>query len=208
MKYSIFLLCLFVVFYSCETKKVSNNEDDEDKIFYQSLLSVKKNYKIEKDVNTPTLLKIEGWKQYVSLSKFIKDNFIETSPNQSFEMSKELVDHVQMAKDSLRIKELRKLGVFARLNTLYSESLRLKDMSTISSIKAEEVEVQTEKILSIFSSINAKLNAVYEQNEFDENVEFDETIFNFREEPQLAFPKTKRKITKKQTGLPSRNRVK
>jgi hypothetical protein len=199
---------LFAVFYSCETKKVSNNEDDEDKIFYQSLLAVKKNYSIEQAVNASTLLKIEDWKHYKDLSEFIKENFIETSPNHSFEMSKELVDHVQMAKDSLRIKELRKLGVFARLNTLYSESLRLKDMSNISSIKAEEVEVQTEKILSIFSSINAKLNAVYEQNEFDENVEFDESIFDFREEPQLAFPKSKRKGTKRKTILPSRNRVK
>lgn len=208
LRYTILFSIVFLAFFSCESKKEKNTEGDEEKIYSQSLLAVKKVYKLEQYIDPSVVLKLADWKQYKRLADFVETNYLNTSANQSFEMSKELVDNIQVAKDSLRIKELRKLGVFARLNTLYSEAVRLKDMSTISSIKANEVEVQTQKIVSIFSSINAKINAVYEQQNFDESIEFDEEIFNFREEPELKLPKSQKRIKKRNAVLANQKKVK
>lgn len=193
MKTTICALIFSLFLFSCESKKTNNEQSIEGDSYSQSLLGEKKTYKISESVNLQYNDHLKKWKQYENLAIFIRENYTNTSANQSFEMSKELVENIEIAKDSLKNKELRKLGVYARLNTLYSEALRLQDMSTISSIKAEEVFVQINKIVNVFSSVNAKINSIYEQQNFDEEIEFDEAMFNFREEPELIMPRKKYK---------------
>jgi hypothetical protein len=46
-------------------------------------------------------------------------------------------------------------------------------MNTIPAIKADEVNVQIEKIIDAFSSVNAKINSVLAKNRFEDAIEVD-----------------------------------
>lgn len=148
---------------------------------------------------------IKGWDEYTALSKFLKKNYISISPALSLEMSKELTDLSKAMNDSLRIIELNNREMFARLNVFYSEALRLKDMSQISSIKPSEVTEQVEKLVSVYNSINMKIKSIYLQKSFDSDVSFDESVFEFNESSVVPYSKPKKPKRQKptQNGKPS-----
>lgn len=142
---------------------------------------------------------LKAWKAYFEFTEFLTTNFKEISPSMALEYATELSERSKTMNDSLKIRTLNTKGVFARLHTLYSEVLRLNDMEAIPSIKAEEVVEQTRKIASVYNSLNAKINAVYAQKNFDKDVDFDESIFNFgaREEtPYQRVRKPRKRYTK------------
>jgi len=85
--------------------------------------------------------------------------------------------------------------MYARLHVLYSEVYRLKDMSEISSIKPQEVQLQTAKIIAVFNALNSKINSVYTRNIFDEDLRFDESLFEvYPQKEELYSPKKKRRF--------------
>ena len=161
-----------------------------------SLLDTKKTYVFSETLRDTVKTKIKEWKTYFEMSTFLKKNYTDVSPSVALEMSEELSELVLAMKDSLQIKVLNNRGVFARLNTFSSEVLRLKDMASISSITPDEVAVQVDKVVAVYNSINSKINSVYAQQNFDENLDFDEAIFNFnaQAEQPYSIPKKKKKI--------------
>ncbi|MDG2279049.1 MAG: hypothetical protein P8L42_00275 [Flavicella sp.] len=162
-------------------------------------------YSFDEMLKPKTNENVKGWDEYANLSKFLKKNFTTISPSLALEMSKELADLSKTMNDSLRIRELNNKGMFARLNVFYSEALRLQDMSDISSIQPSEVKEQVEKIILVYNSINLKINSVYLQKSFDENVDFDESIFDFNEEAEAPYrvPKKPRKSKPNRNDKPS-----
>ena len=173
----------------------------------ESLVSFNKksNYNFNKNLKPQVQKDIESWDEYFVMSNYLKKHFLHISPALSLEMSKELADLSKKMNDSLRIKELNNKGMFARLNVFYSEALRLQDMSIISSIEAVEVTEQVEKLVSVYNSINMKINSIYLQKSFDNNVNFDESFFEFNEDAEKPYsiPKKSRKKRSIQNGSPS-----
>ena len=64
----------------------------------------------------------------------------------------------RLMKDSIRLEELDVPSIRMRLNVLHNESLRLWDMSQITSITAEEVAAENENLINAYSALNLKIN--------------------------------------------------
>lgn len=190
MKYIVGALIFFLISCKKEVEAVAVKEHPVEGV---SLFDEKQTFVFKEELKVAVREKIKNWDEYFVLSDFLKKNYTHISPSLSLEMSKELSVLVKAMNDSLRIKELNNRPVYARLNTLNSEVLRLKDMSTISSIKAAEVNLQVEKVVAVYGAINSKINSVYSQHDFDENVNFDEAIFNFNEQEATPYLKSKKK---------------
>ncbi len=160
---------------------------DEPKPESLALFKEKTHYIFDKELISDVEEKVKSWNEFFTLSDFLKKNFLDISPSLSLELSKELVELSKVMNDSLRIKELNNKGMFARLNVFYSEALRLQDMSIISSIKAAEVQEQVGKLVSVYNSITMKINSIYLQKDFDSEVIFDESVFEFNEDAEKPF---------------------
>lgn len=195
MKY-LFSLVVFVLVVSCK-KKVEVVVEKQPQTESLALFDETSTYNFNQDLADDVETSIKSWEQYFALSKFFKKNFSTISPSLALEMSKELTDLTKSMNDSLQIVELNNRGMYARLHVFYSESLRLQDMSTISSIKVTEITDQVEKLVSVYNSMNLKINSIYLQKSFDENVDFDESIFEFNEKGEAPYTKPKRKRNKR-----------
>ena len=176
VKYTIIFITLFV---SCVTNNNENTEIPKFRDTNISNLETTSSFKIEASLSSNSLKKTTSWTAYNELVLLFSEQFSSVSPSYALEHSKELLDFTEVLGDSLNISLLKSRGVYARINTLQSEVLRLHDMSFISSIKAEEVQRQTGKIANVISSLNAKINAVFEQEALNSDLDFDESIFNF-----------------------------
>ncbi len=149
---------------------------------------------------------LQRWKAYFEFSEFLTSNFNEISPSMALEYATELSERSKTMNDSLKIRTLNTRGVFARLHTLNSEVLRLNDMSAIQSIKAKEVVVQIHKIAAVYNSLNAKINAVYAQKNFDKDVDFDESIFNFGASDEMPYKRIRKPKKRYTKGTRSQNK--
>ena len=83
--------------------------------------------------------------------------------------------------------------MYARLHVLHSEAYRLKDMSAISSIKPREVQLQTAKIIAVFNALNSKINSVYSRKIFDQDLRFDESLFEVYPQKELLYSPNKQR---------------
>lgn len=119
--------------------------------------------------------KVDNWQEYLSLKDFL-NQYQSISPNEALNNSKELNDFVRSLKDSIKPDFLVSPAFDARINFMHNETLRLFDMSHISSIKDDEVNEQVQKVLESFSSVNSKINTIVKQEELDRLV--DDPKFN------------------------------
>ena len=108
------------------------------------------------------------------------NRFEKISPNEALNNALNLKDLAKDLKDSLKIKNFKISSFEARLNVLLNEALRLADMTKIPAIKAEEVNNQVAKILLIFSSLNEKINTVYIQEKFEDEINVEDLNTNLR----------------------------
>ncbi len=190
---------------SCQNKKATQNT-----VVERSELSVAQKHEKINDLTPKSQKKIDDWLEYESLKNFL-DRFNSISPNEALNNSKELNDLVKSLRDSVTPKFLESDAFKARVNLLLNESMRLYDMSSISSIKATEVNAQVEKLLLAFSSINSKINTIVKQADLDDEVndpkfstEFKRTdsIPSESEPPKVIKPQ---ELKRKQKKLPQKN---
>lgn len=113
--------------------------------------------------------KIEDWQEYRAVKDFLVQ-YQSISPDEALNNSRELNSLVESLKDSVNPEFLELNAFKARVNLLYNETLRLNDMSAISSIKHEEVNEQVSKVIHAFSSVNSKINTLVQQAELDAQV--------------------------------------
>ena len=104
------------------------------------------------------------WKEYNDVDEFVL-SYYNISVSEALNNAKELSGLVLLMKDSIRVESLKKDDVIARFNVLYNETLRLKDMATISSISDEEVENEVKQILELYAALNSKINTLYRVEE-------------------------------------------
>lgn len=167
MKNSIFIL-IFIAFFSCD-KKENNVVVKQDK---KSLLSVSKTYKIVEKINPNFSAEISSWQELKAVDGFLL-RFKKATSNEVLSNALELKALVQALKDNQKPALFNNDSFNTRVNILYNETLRLSDMTFIPAIKAEEVNEQTQKIMSAFSAINSKVNSILLKNKFEDEIEID-----------------------------------
>jgi len=175
MRKSIVLLLLLAVF-SCKK--------EEKQVIFTKLkpqLSVVQKHAIHVSIESVSKKEIATWKEYSSLDSFLKQ-FTAISANEALNNALELADLIKNLKDSIRPKALVNPAFRTRIHVLENEVLRLKDMTYISAITANEVNNQVTKIIEAFAATNSKINTVYSQ------IELEKKIHNTISTPDLETP--------------------
>lgn len=193
---------------SCQDKQTTENPVVEK----SELSVVQKHQKIE-SLTPKAQKKIDDWLEYETLKNFL-DRFNSISPNEAINNSKELNDIVKSLRDSVKPKFLETPAFKARVNLLLNESMRLYDMSSIASLKAEEINSQVGKLLSAFSAINSKINTTIRQADLDDEVNDPRFNTDFKrsdsilKESDTPKPLETPKLKRQQLKLPEKNSLK
>jgi hypothetical protein len=167
LKNSLFFL-VFVIFFSCDKKKVELVQKQEIK----SLLRVVKNYNVAEKVNPLFIKDIEDWEELKAVDNFLS-RFKKASPNEILSNALELKELVKSLKDGIKAPLFENASFNTRVNILQNETLRLSDMTFIPSIKSEEVTMQTDKIMNAFSAVNSKVNSILLKKGFEDDIDLD-----------------------------------
>tara|TARA_R110002124_G_scaffold217_2_gene808 strand:- start:3823 stop:4398 length:576 start_codon:yes stop_codon:yes gene_type:complete len=158
--YFLFILILL----SCK----NNSAVKEPKIKKSEMNIVQKHISaLELEKNSKQ--EISNWKEYLEVEDNLKQ-FSSISASEALNNALKLSEAVKFLKDSIRPKELLNLPFRTRVNVLENETLRLKDMTFIPAITADEVNTQVNKIIAAFSATNSKINTIYSQLEVEKNI--------------------------------------
>jgi len=161
------ILLLVIAFYSCQ----KSQENTDETLVEKPNSSVEKSHRLKTKVRFSFKDSIADWETYRNLDDFI-GRFDRVSSNEILSNALELEELVRKMKDTVKPRFLMSPAVYARINVLYNESLRLSDMILIPAITSEEVHDQTDKVLKAFSSLNAKINTVLRKKRFEESIDF------------------------------------
>ena len=177
MKYILLLIVFCTVFIACEQKKTKATiqaEKDEkylnikdEIIVFDSLVPVELVYKDS----------VVGWKGYFQVTEDLK-RIKKATPNEVLNAAEELTKDVALMRDSITVKAIDDRGMRARINALYNQSLRLQEMREIPAITVPEIKKQAQGIFTIYSMIIEKINAIYEQNNFEKELIEDDFFFS------------------------------
>jgi hypothetical protein len=160
-KYYI-LFC--ILFFSCNSKTAKQ----EQELLKPKMSIIQKHNSIVLLENSSKNY-VANWTEYQSVNEHLK-KFSSISANEALNNALKLSDLVKLLKDSIRPEELINLPFRTRINVLDNEALRLKDMTFIPAITANEVTAQVEKIIAAFSATNSKINTVYTQLEVEKDL--------------------------------------
>lgn len=111
----------------------------------------------------------ESWPEYQRFDDLVSQ-YEEISMNEALLNSVELSVLAQQLKDSIRVEKLDIPEVKIRLNVLYSETLRLADMSTIPTITEKLVAEQNNNMIEAYSALNLKLNNMNRREELNSEI--------------------------------------
>lgn len=158
-------LGIILVLVSCQEKQQTSTT-----VVEKSEHSIAQKHKELTRLEGKALKKVDNWDEYESVGNFL-EKFKNISPNEALNNSKELNDLVKSLNDSIKPEFLKSSALDARLNLLLNESMRLYDMSSISAITHQEVNLQVEKLLEAYSSLNSKINTLVKQADLDSQVD-------------------------------------
>ncbi len=170
MKY-LYCFLLFILFlnFSCSrTKNVEEVVISQDSLKVEGRIS----NQLGETLLPTAKLDFQQWNEYNNVDEFIL-KFYSTTSLEALSNAQELADLVKLMKDTIRVEKIDELSVIARFNVLHNETLRLADMSKISSIKKEEVKEEVGKILELYSALNSKINTIYKAEEVQNSIEVD-----------------------------------
>jgi len=112
---------------------------------------------------------ISTWPEYQNFDELI-NQYQEISMSEALLNSVELSTLALQLRDSIRIEKLDVPEVKIRLNVLYSETLRLADMSTIPTITEALVSRENNNVIDAYSALNLKINNMSVQEELNEEI--------------------------------------
>jgi hypothetical protein len=163
-----FYFLLFLFLFSCGNKQ----ENDTDIAPQKPLLSVVTTHEFKEKISPAFQLAVADWKALKTLNSFL-EKFKKTSPNEALNNALELRDLVNSLKDSVKPLLFNIPSLNARVHVLNNETLRLADLTLISSITAEEINFQIDKTLAAFSAVNSKINTTLSKKRFEEEIDVD-----------------------------------
>ncbi len=192
--YPILFLILLLTFSCTDGKRTKANERTIDSLVINS----KRITNSLGEMLSPNAKdELTTWKEYNDVDEFVL-SYYNISVSEALNNAKELSGLVLLMKDSIRVESLKKDDVIARFNVLYNETLRLKDMATISSISDEEVENEVKQILELYAALNSKINTIYRAEELQELLEVDTEIPVASEDKKLIEPQRMNRNLNKQ----------
>ena len=156
-----------------------------------------------KNVSPEFKNEIENWQDLQTVTLFI-EKFENVSPNEALINALELRDLVASLKDSEIPKFCDIPSFHARINVLYNETLRLADLTLIPAISSQEVNLQVNKTIAAFSSVNSKINTIYSKKRFEDAIDIkidyigiDSTLIDTVSKESIKFKKRKKFIDTK-----------
>ena len=167
--YGLFL-CFILLLFSCGNKDSKTNVDDKPVI---------KKVQLEKKVyQNDSVLKVEPYAIYLvedldlytSLTSQI-ENLEGGTKDQILNQGEGLTLLTMSLKDSTENELMNDPAMRARLNALYTISLRLKDMQDIPSISAEEVFATGDQIVGLYNSVINKINTEALRAEYESQLD-------------------------------------
>jgi len=153
-KIIIFYFMLVLILISCKNKEKS---DQVKASFNQERLNTIKSDKPIIPLNTKAKDLVKTWAEYQNFEELV-NQYQEITVSEALLNSVELSVLAQQLKDSIRVEKLNIPEVKIRLNVLYSETLRLADMSSIPTITEESVKQENNNMIEAFSALNLKIN--------------------------------------------------
>jgi hypothetical protein len=187
-KFSYYIVLIVFCLAGCKPSTESNIEDDIVEVEQGITIS-----SIGEQLSADVKVLLTDWKDFQSVTKKI-EAYMTTTSGQALENANDLSILIRKVSDTIKMDVLERPDFRARLNVLYSHSLRLDDMSTIPSISEDEVKEQVTKVLDAFSSINNKINAIYREEKSEK--EFNDRSTKIDEIDKLDVEKDKNKSRK------------
>ncbi len=157
---------MFLILVSCKNKE--KREQDEASFKEEKISTIKSDKPIT-GLNSKAKDLVKTWPEYQSFEDLI-NQYQETTVSEALLNSVELSVLAKELKDSIRVEKLNIPEVKIRLNVLYSETLRLADMSTIPTITQESVEQENNNMINAFSALNLKINNMNLQDQLNSEI--------------------------------------
>jgi hypothetical protein len=158
---------LLTLFLSACKNKEQKTEEENDSITVES--SMIKSEKPITKLNSKSEELVATWAEYQKFDELITQ-YQEISMNEALLNSVELSELALQLRDSIRVEKLDLPEVKIRLNVLYSETLRLADMSTIPTITEILVGQENNNVIDAYSALNLKINNMSLQDQLNEEI--------------------------------------
>lgn len=158
---------LLTLFLSACKNKEQKTEEENDSIPMES--SMIKSEKPITRLNSKSEELVATWAEYQKFDELITQ-YQEISMNEALLNSVELSELAVQLRDSIRVEKLDIPEVKIRLNVLYSETLRLADMSTIPTITEALVAQENNNVIDAYSALNLKINNMSSQDQLNEEI--------------------------------------
>jgi len=185
---------LILIFTSCTNKEQKAEEENAASSVSNSML------KSEKPIirlNSKSQELIATWPEYQKFDVLI-NQYQEISMSEALLNSVELSELARQLRDSIRIEKLDIPEVKIRLNVLYSETLRLADMSTIPTITETLVAEENKNVIEAYSALNLKINNMNSQDELNDEIsKFVDEILEETQTDTLKTSKQEPQVKKK-----------
>ncbi len=138
-------------------------------------MSLIQTHSTTKNIKSTFLKEIKDWNELKAIDSFFV-KFRKISANEVLSNAIELKDLIKSLKDSVKPARFNIISLDARINILYTEALRLADLTAIGAIKATEVNTQLDKTIAAFSNVTIKINTVLEKINFENEINIDVTF--------------------------------
>jgi len=201
VKQIIYLVVSFFLF-SCGNKKTDTIKKTQGK----SKLSIAKQHATYEKINPIFEKEVENWQELNTVHSFIQ-KFDKVSPNEALSNALELRDLVTILKDSVTPNIFDIPSFQARVNILHNETLRLADLTRIPAITFEDVNLQVNKTIVAFSSVNSKINTILSKKQFEDAVDIkidyigiDPTKMDSISKKSISFKRKDELVKKKQSN--------
>ena len=165
-KIFIAFLLLTLSLSACKNKE-QKTEEENNSIPMES--STIKSEKPITRLNSKSEELVATWAEYQKFDELITQ-YQEISMNEALLNSVELSELALQLRDSIRVEKLDIPEVKIRLNVLYSETLRLADMSTIPTITEALVAQENNNVIDAYSALNLKINNMSSQDQLNEEI--------------------------------------
>jgi len=196
----IMYVVVSVFLFSCGNKKADRIKKTEGK----PKLSIVKQHGTYEKVNAIFEKEVSNWQELNTVHFFIQ-KFDKVSPNEALSNALELRDLVAILKDSVTPNIFDIPSFQARVNILHNETLRLADLTRIPAITSEDINLQVDKTIAAFSSVNSKINTILSKKQFEDVVDIkidyfgiDPTKMDSVSKKTISFKKKDELVKKKQ----------
>ena len=159
-------IILILLLISCKNKE---KVEQDAAAINEEILSTIKSDKPITNLNNKAKDLVKTWPEYQNFNDLI-NQYQEITVSEALLNSVELSELAKHLRDSIRVDKLKIPEVKIRLNVLYSETLRLADMSSIPTISQESVEQENNNMIEAFSALNLKLNNMNLQEELNSEI--------------------------------------